>query len=231
MRDIVSKLPRSNRGQPDLDTAEQHVRWPFFKPMLFMVDEFLGSGNSKDTSSNGIFNHDLQAVKEETLSSVDQHETESDGESMLSLPLDGPEQGAGPTITTAMRAPAGVSGAQSQSRLMHEPPAKRTRNGTGETFLSFEGLHQLKTLFSSSQEEKRQSLPQPQDECQTFCDAIAFDLRKLEDPLLMMQVKRDIYSIVNSAVMEQLQQSRNTGSFSVNHSIRCQDQSNSYSYS
>ena len=184
MRVVVNKLPRAKGGQPDFEAAEQHVRWPFYKSMLFMADEFLG----KETSS-GTFSHDLQTLKEESLSSMGQ---ESDGASLLSMSLDILDQE--PSITDPHQ---------------REPPPKKSR--TTEDFASLDRINSLKTLLASEKNETT-------DEWQTFCEAIAFDLRKLEDDFLIMRAKSDIYTIVNNAVLEQLRRSRQSTASTNNNS-------------
>lgn len=42
MREICAKLPKTRSGQPAFETGETVVRWPYYKPLLFMRDQFLG---------------------------------------------------------------------------------------------------------------------------------------------------------------------------------------------
>ena len=51
-----------------------------------------------------------------------------------------------------------------------------------------------------------EELKNPKDEWHTFCTSIGYDLRKLKDPCLKLQVKRDISKIVHRTVLQQLQQ-------------------------
>ena len=42
MREISAKLPKTKSGQPAFDKGETTVRWPFYKPLLLMRDQFVG---------------------------------------------------------------------------------------------------------------------------------------------------------------------------------------------
>lgn len=42
MREVCGKLPKTSSGQPAFDKHEEFVRWPYYKPMLFMKDQFIG---------------------------------------------------------------------------------------------------------------------------------------------------------------------------------------------
>ncbi|KAK7490588.1 hypothetical protein BaRGS_00018191 [Batillaria attramentaria] len=42
MREVTNKLPKTKSGQPAFEKGANVVRWPFYEPMLFMKDQFLG---------------------------------------------------------------------------------------------------------------------------------------------------------------------------------------------
>lgn len=42
MRVVCNALPKTKSGQPAFDTHENTVRWPFYKAMLFMKEQFIG---------------------------------------------------------------------------------------------------------------------------------------------------------------------------------------------
>lgn len=42
MRLVCNALPKTKSGQPAFDSHESIVRWPFYKAMLFMRDQFVG---------------------------------------------------------------------------------------------------------------------------------------------------------------------------------------------
>ncbi|GFS06413.1 hypothetical protein ElyMa_006543600 [Elysia marginata] len=56
MWEVCSKLPKTANGQPAFQAGEEIVRWQFYKPLLFLKDQFIGrqlSGSFHENQAAG----------------------------------------------------------------------------------------------------------------------------------------------------------------------------------
>lgn len=87
MREVCGKLPKTKSGQPAFESGEMIVRWPYYKPLLFMRDQFVGRDmvgnvectnpsqcmdNTADESLDGTESIVSQLTEPSTTSEVDQ---------------------------------------------------------------------------------------------------------------------------------------------------------------
>lgn len=102
----------------------------------------------------------------------------------------------------------------STDAVSEKPPAKKVmkvnkpskRQALEEEFLAIE----REKINSMKKAIEAQAAQQEQDEWDRFTSSICCDLRKLKDPVLIMQTKINITRDVNQAVMEQLMLDRGT---------------------
>ena len=74
MREICSKLPKTASGQPAFQSGEEIVRWQYYKPLLFMKDQFIGRQLS------GSFHDNFDASTSRQITDVNTEEDEDDEE-------------------------------------------------------------------------------------------------------------------------------------------------------
>lgn len=178
MREVCSKLPKTSSGYPAFEKGEYIVRWPFYRAMLFMKDQFIGKEVQWPTQDSMI--DEVPMMDSDT--SADQH-----------YPI------LMPSVTkfsfSPEYQPACVDPIKKklENDIPDVPSRAAKRPHFTEEFLDAERV--TPPNFGRSQ---------PHDEWAAFCDAIACDLRKLKDPFLINKTKSDLYRVVNEAVYCQL---------------------------
>ncbi|GFR81619.1 hypothetical protein ElyMa_000608300, partial [Elysia marginata] len=188
IREISAKLPKTKSGQSAFDKGETTVRWPFYKPLLFMRDQFVG----RPMVSN---------VETEVLLGAS------------AIYSDAEESDDGASLTTDT--PTTTQPSTSTEAMTEKPPAKKVmkvkhksshRQVLEEELLSIE----REKMNSMKKAIEVQQAQQEQDEWDQFTSAICCDLQKLKDPVLIMQAKINITRDVSEVVMEQLMLAKGT---------------------
>ena len=185
MRDVTNKLPRTKNGLPDFDRG---ARWTFFESLLFMKDEFL--------TREPFYKHDYDPDTDD----LDDCESTEDNSFSTSVSECRKSNSKHTPYSVSVNNPTPVSKSLMASKMpprisATELPCKRLRGQTED---------------ASDEDFETPRVPEisSRDEWDTFCSSISCDLRKIRDPLLVMEVKAKIHQTVHAAVLQQLQQDK-----------------------
>lgn len=191
MREVCSKLPKTRSGQPAFESGETTVRWPHYKPLLFMKDQFIGRPMIGNVEGEG----DLEC------------------QSILS---DDSYIGAESSRTSTPSLPLSTQTPKPKSTEIKKARSKSKRDGMEEEFLAIERgkMESLRMALEMKPEME-------QDEWDKFSSSICCDLRKLKDPFIILRVKANIHRQVNDAVLEQLSLDRGANSTSMEYQMNC----------
>lgn len=110
MKEISAKFPKTKSGQPVIEKGETTVRWPFYKPFLFMRDQFVG----RQMVSNVETEVPLGA------SSIYSVTEESDDGASLTTDTPTTAQQSTSTETVTEKLPA-IKGYESQTQIIPSP--------------------------------------------------------------------------------------------------------------
>lgn len=194
MREICAKLPKTKSGQPAFEIGETVVRLPYYKPLLFMRDQFVGRAM--------VGNVECETAPQSVTSISDES---NDGPDSMMVASESTLERSWEGSTPAAEADA--------NPVTRKNTPRRKRQTLDEEFLAIEKEKMINFKKAIETQEMK-------DEWDLFSSSMCCDLRKLKDPLIIMRVKANINKCVNDAVLDQLSLDARNSSFSVEHQTR-----------
>lgn len=155
MREVCNKLPKTTSGQPAFDRGEEIVRWKYYKPLLFMREQFMGRQMSGSLPEDAI---------ENTNTSVDT------GDEDDSLPNTEPTSPIGPTGPTPTET--------------ERPTRKRSAHVAGTSQSGLSKKTKQAEMFLQLEKDKIETLKNfmggERDEWRAYVEALLHDLRQVK---------------------------------------------------
>ncbi|XP_035824277.1 uncharacterized protein LOC106011113 [Aplysia californica] len=192
MRAQVAKLPKTKYGLPAFESSD-NITWPFFKRMLFMKNEFLG----RKIVPSSLVEFDEVEDQEDASEAEQMDNTDEEPGITYTVSELSPEQ------STSSDTPQ-IPTTQDTCRVCDQ--SLNSSTATTNTHNKRRRLHNHSTDFDFEDERKPVVLDRvtTTDELDTFALDIANDLRKIKDPLKLMQAKAGIRRIAEEFVMNEL---------------------------
>lgn len=175
MRDVCSNLPKTSSGQPAFERGEEIVRWQYFKPLLFMKDQFVGRKMCSSLLENASENDNVSVASAEGDDDVEEDVDDGRPTSVIE------------DITPTRKR-------TSPNTIMLPKTSKKAKTAEQFLMLEREKLDSLKKVVGASEK----------DEWRAYVDSLVHDLRQVKNPYLKVSMKNSISRIVGDTILQQL---------------------------